>query len=102
MHRAVQIALLLLVLVHVGGPMFETVDEWDNFHQTGDDFVLSFLGVIISLGLMLLTRLWPKLLTVLSLIRSRLNPLANLRGPVDLSAWAPIPIPKSRPLFLRI
>lgn len=102
MRRAVQLAILLLVLVHVGGAMFETLDEWDNFPQSGNDFVLSFLAVIVCLGLMLLTRLWPKLLVVLSLIRSLLNPLSNLLGPFISSGWTPVQILKRRPLFLRI
>ena len=102
MRCAVQLALLLLVLVHVGGPMFEAVDEWDNFPQSGNDFVLSFLAVIVCLGLMLLPRFWPKLVAVLSLIRSLLNPSSNLRGRIDSWGWTPVQIPKSRPLLLRI
>ena len=51
MRRLIQVALLLLLLIHLGGPLFETVDHWDQFAQGGDDLVLSVLGVVVGLGL---------------------------------------------------
>ena len=53
MRRLIQIAVLLLLLIHLGGPLFETVDHWDQFAQGGDDLVLSVLSVIAGLGLTL-------------------------------------------------
>ena len=54
MRRLIQLVVLILLLVHLGGPLFETVDHWDRFAQGGDDFVLSILGVIADFGLTLL------------------------------------------------
>lgn len=53
MRRLIHLALVLLLLVHLCGPLFETVDHWDGFAQGGDDFVLSVLGVIVGFGLTL-------------------------------------------------
>jgi hypothetical protein len=52
-ERLVQGVLLLLVIVSVCGPLFETVDHWDRFLQGGSDIVLSILGLGIVLGLVL-------------------------------------------------
>lgn len=102
MRRLIQVAVLLLVLVHVGGPLFETVDQWDNFPATGNDFVLSFLAVVVCLGFMLLVQFWPRLRSVLSRVGSLLIPPEEPHGPFESSVWLPGPIPKTTPLPLRI
>ena len=54
MHRTIQILILLLALVYLGGPLFETVDHWDNFAHGGDDLVLTIASGVAGAGLMLL------------------------------------------------
>lgn len=102
MRRAVQVVLLLIVLLHVGGPMFETVDEWDNFPQSGNDYVLSLLTVVLCLGLMLVNRFWPAVLAVLSLFWSLFHISSSQHRRIDSSVWTPVQIPKNGPLILRI
>ena len=42
--------VFLLVLIHVVGALFETIDRWDGFSQGGDDIVLTVLSVAICVG----------------------------------------------------
>ena len=53
MRRLIQIAVLLLLLIHLVWPLFETVEHWDQFAKGGDDLVLGVLSVIAGLGLTL-------------------------------------------------
>lgn len=102
MRRLIQVALLLLLLVHLAGAPFETVDHWDNFAQGGDDLVLSVLSVVAGLGLTL---------AIAYLLRSALRAVSQRRGPrfiilpqiakAFLQAERPAPL-TSPPLFLRI
>lgn len=102
MRRLIQIAVLLLLLIHLGGAPFETVDHWDQAAQGGDDLVFSVLSLIVGLSLTLLVG-W-----FLRLILKR-SPLSSLLGLVSLSqivasflaAARPAPL-TSPPLPLRI
>jgi len=106
-HRVrhlIQIAVLLLILIHVGGPLFETVDHWDQFSQGqgGDDLVLSVLSLIVGLGLTLLVGYFLRKIIEPSLANwlLRLIPLSHkVNGFV--SAFRPAPF-TSPPLALRI
>lgn len=53
-RRLIQVVLLLLLLVLLCGPLFETVDHWDHFAQGGNDLVLNALGVVVGFGLSVL------------------------------------------------
>ena len=102
MRRLIQIAVLLLLLIHLGGPLFETVDHWDQFAQGGDDLVLSVLTVIVGLGLTLLVGFFLRLVVRPSLASSLLNPLVlPEKGCAYLDAPRPAPL-TSPPLPLRI
>lgn len=74
-RRLIQIAVLLLVLIHVGGPLFETVDHWDQFSQGqgGDDLVLSVLSLVAGCGLTLLVGYFLRNIVEPSLTRSLLS-----------------------------
>ena len=47
-QRIITAALALLLLVCFGGPVFETIDHWDNYAETGNDFVLAVMAVAVS------------------------------------------------------
>ena len=102
MRRLIQIAVVLLLLIHIGGPLFETVDHWDRFAQGGDDLVLSVLSVIVGLGLTLLVGFLLRLIVEPSLASSlpSLVPAPQKAGKF-LSAFRPAPL-TSPPLALRI
>jgi hypothetical protein len=51
--RLVQLALVLLLVVYLCAPLFESVDHWDHFPQSGHDIVLTVLGVALCLGIAL-------------------------------------------------
>lgn len=42
--------LAILLLFILAGPLFETVDHWDNFPQTGNDTVLSLVMLVTCVG----------------------------------------------------
>lgn len=44
----VMVVLVLLVAAYISGPLFETVDHWDQFPQSGNDIVLA---VVLALTL---------------------------------------------------
>lgn len=48
---SVTVVLLLLLAVCICGPLFETVDHWDQFPQSGNDIVL---GTVLALTLLAL------------------------------------------------
>lgn len=51
MHRRTIIILLAILLCLIcAGPLFETVDHWDNFPQTGNDMVLTLVLVVSLIG----------------------------------------------------
>jgi hypothetical protein len=101
-RRIVQVVLLLLLLVHGGGPLFETVDHWDGFAQGGDDFVLSALGVIAGLGLTVLVGFLVRWVVPVMRAASALN-LDTFSQAACASLEAPKPAPStSPPLPLRI
>ncbi len=104
MRRLIQIAVLLLVLVHVGGPLFETVDHWDQFSQGqgGDDLVLSVLSLVAGLGLTLLLGYFLRKIVEPSLTSSLLS-LIPLPHSVNnfVSSLRPAPF-TSPPLALRV
>ncbi len=102
MRRLVQIALLLLLLIHLGGPPFETVDHWDQFAQGGDDFVLSVLRVAVGLGLTVVLALFLLWIFLVLIAKSVLS-LIPLRRDAGAYLGAPRPAPfASPPLPLRI
>ncbi|MDQ2901446.1 MAG: hypothetical protein M3Y07_16860 [Acidobacteriota bacterium] len=102
MRRLIQIVVLLLLLIHVGGPLFETVDCWDQVQQGGDDFVLSVLNVVAGLGLTLMVGFLLRMIVEPTLASSRLNliPLSR-KANCFRSAFQPAPF-TSPPLALRI
>lgn len=51
--RLVQLAVVLLVVVYLYAPLFESVDHWDHFPQSGHDIVLTVLGIALCLGIAL-------------------------------------------------
>lgn len=44
----VMVVLVLLVVAYISGPLFETVDHWDQGPQSGNDIVLA---VVLALTL---------------------------------------------------
>lgn len=46
----VQFAIVLLSAVYLFGPLFESVDRWDYFPQSGNDIVLTAIVVAICFG----------------------------------------------------
>ncbi len=104
MRRLIQIAVLLLVLIHVGGPLFETVDHWDQFSQGqgGDDLVLGVLSLVAGLGLTLLVGYFLRKIIEPSLASSllKLIPLSHAVNSF-VSALRPVSF-TSPPLALRI
>lgn len=104
MRRLIQVAVLLLVLIHVGSPVFETVDHWDQFSQGqgGDDLVLSVLSLIVGLGLTLLVGYFLRKVVEPSLASSLLSLIPLLHSTsIFVSALRPAPL-TSPPLALRI
>lgn len=51
--RLVQFAVILLLLVYLCAPLFESVDHWDHFPRSGHDIVLTVLGAALCLGITL-------------------------------------------------
>lgn len=51
--RLVQFAVVLLLVVYLCAPLFESVDHWDHFPQSGHDIVVTVLGVALCLGIAL-------------------------------------------------
>jgi hypothetical protein len=51
--RLVQFAVILLLLVYLCAPLFESVDHWDHFPQSGHDIVLTVMGAALCLGITL-------------------------------------------------
>ena len=51
------VVLILLLAVCVFGPLFETVDHWDQFPQTGNDIVLSIVLAVALFAFCLCTTL---------------------------------------------
>jgi type VI protein secretion system component VasK len=49
----VMVVLVLIVTVHISGPLFETVDHWDQFPQSGNDIVLSIVLALTLFALCL-------------------------------------------------
>lgn len=49
-RRTIIILLAILLFLLFAGPLFETVDHWDNFPQTGNDTVLSFVMLVTCMG----------------------------------------------------
>ena len=47
------VVLILLLAVCMFGPLFETVDHWDQFPQSGNDIVLTIVFVLVLLALCL-------------------------------------------------
>jgi hypothetical protein len=77
--RPIQVVLVLLLLVYFAGPLFETVDQWDQLAQgTGlDDFETDVLSLVAVVALSVLIanlarwtlrasvpKLWPGLLAL--------------------------------------
>jgi hypothetical protein len=101
-RRLIQIALLLLVLIPVGGAVFETFDHWDHAAEGGDDLVFNILGVVVCLALTLLAGLLLRLAVECSLANSWL-PLVSLPLQIASSVETGQPAPcESPPLALRI
>ena len=50
---SVIVVLVLLVAVYISGPLFETVDHWDQFPQSGNDIVLSIVLALTLFALCL-------------------------------------------------
>ena len=102
MRRLIQIALLLLVLIPVGGAVFETFDHWDQAAEGGDDLVLSVLGVVAGLALTLLAGFLLRVAVVSSLANSWLPlVLLPLKTASSMETGPPAPC-ESPPLALRI
>lgn len=51
------VVLILLLAVCMFGPLFETVDHWDQFPQSGNDIVLSIVLAVALLAFCLCTTL---------------------------------------------
>jgi hypothetical protein len=75
--KAFRVALILLLGVYLFAPVFESVDHWDHFPQSGNDIVLTVLVIVICLGV------------ALSSIRDILEANCNAleRVVLDFSAW---------------
>jgi hypothetical protein len=101
-RRLIQIALLLLVLIPVGGAVFETFDHWDQAAEGGDDLVFNVLGVVVCLALTLLAGFLLRLAVESSLANSWL-PLVLLPLKIVFFVETGRPVPsESPPLALRI
>jgi hypothetical protein len=101
-RRSIQIALLLLLLVHLAGAPFETIDRWDQFAQGGNDLVLSVLSVVAGLGLTLVMACLLRLALWAVLVKRRLG-LVVLPQVAEAFLKASRPAPfTSPPLSLRI
>ena len=102
MRRLIQVALLLLILIHLGGPPFETVDHWDQFAQGGDDLVLNVLGVVVGLGLTVVLAFFLRWVFPASLASSLLSLIVlSQEASAFLEIARPAPF-TSPPLPLRI
>lgn len=55
-ERFAQLALVLLVIVLLLAPLFETIDWWDGFPQSGNDIVLTVLAALAVFGFVALLR----------------------------------------------
>ena len=54
MRRAlIQFALLVILVVWLGGPVFENVYPWDIFPDSGDNLVLMLTAAAVCFGAML-------------------------------------------------
>lgn len=47
--------LFLLLAVQFSAPLFETIDRWDGFPQSGNDLELGVIAALASFGVVLLT-----------------------------------------------
>jgi hypothetical protein len=104
MLRAIQVVLVLLLAVCFAGPLFETVDHWDQLAQgTGsDDFETDVLSLVAVLALSALIASLPRLTLRVLVLKSRPGLLA-LRGNAGLFLAAATAEPiASPPLSLRI
>jgi len=51
MRRRIAVILMFLaVVLLLGGPVFEHVDHWDGFPQSGNDFLLAVIAVLVCLA----------------------------------------------------
>ena len=46
-RRIALILMFLAVVLLLGGPVFEHFDHWDGFPQSGQDFLLSVIAVLV-------------------------------------------------------
>ncbi len=96
-----QFTVVVLLLVQICSPLFETIDRWDQFPQTGSDFVLTVLAVLLLFALLLLARC--VLVFTLQLAHSPI-PSSTCREPASsfFSAVTHLTFLASPPLPLRI
>jgi hypothetical protein len=52
-RTAIQITLVLLLGIGLCGPIFQNLDPWDSFPDTGDNFVLVLAAASVWFGLTL-------------------------------------------------
>jgi hypothetical protein len=97
-RRTIIILLAILLFLIVTGPLFETVDHWDNIPKTGNDTVLTLILVVSWIGA---TSLFKKCAAATLELIARIK--MNERRPEAVSAfeWAAEPVPiESPPLSL--
>lgn len=49
-RRFAWIALLLVFVLFLGGPVFEHFDHWDHFPQSGNDILLTLVTAVICIA----------------------------------------------------
>ena len=49
-RRVALILVFLAVVLLLGGPLFEHFDHWDGFPQSGNDFLLAVIAVLVCLA----------------------------------------------------
>lgn len=95
-ERFAQLAVALLVIVLLLAPLFETIDRWDGFPQSGNDIVLTVLAALAVFGFVVLLRAVVVFTTVR--LRTCMKPVLSWRRSTAFSAahqfWAsPSPLP---------
>jgi formate hydrogenlyase subunit 4 len=98
-ERFAQLALVLLVIVLLLAPLFETIDRWDGFPQSGNDIVLTVLAALAVFGFVVLLRAVVVFTAVR--LRTRLKPALSWRHTAAFSSAAHFWI-SAPPLPLRI
>jgi len=97
-RRTIIILLAILLFLVFAGPLFETVDHWDNIPQTGNDTVLTLILVVSFIGAI---SLFKKCAVAALELIARIK--RTERRPEGLSVFegAPEPVPiESPPLSL--